>query len=119
LPIQTGRLLAKEKTIMLTVTEKAQKQMAAFLEGRCVQSVRIMLTDACPGPRLDLGLDRATADDRLFDIAGVTYLVDKELLDRAQTITIDHTEHGWEISSSLELGPQCSGCGTPNSRCGH
>ena len=111
--------MEKEKTSLLTVTEKAQKQIAAFLEGRPNRPLRIMKVDACPGPQLELGMDEATAEDSVFDIAGVTYLVDKNLLTQAQSIEIDFTDQGFSISSSLELGPQCSGCGTPNSRCGH
>jgi iron-sulfur cluster assembly protein len=107
------------KTALLTVTKEAQKQIAIFLEGKRTRSIRIMKTDACPGPKLELGLDEVADEDSVFEIAGVTYILDKNLLAQAQTIDIDFTDHGFDISSSLELGPQCSGCGTPNSRCGH
>jgi Fe-S cluster assembly iron-binding protein IscA len=107
------------KTAMLTVTENAQKQIAIFLEGKRIKAIRIMKTDACPGPRLELGLDEVKVEDSVFQIAGVTYMVDKVLMAQVQTIDIDFSDHGFDISSSLELGPQCSGCGTPNSRCGH
>ena len=104
---------------ILTVTEKAHRQISVLLEGKRIQSIRIMKSDACPGPKLELGLDQATDEDSVFEIDGITFLVDKTLLAQAQTILIDFTDSGLDISSSMELGPQCSGCGTPNSRCGH
>lgn len=104
---------------MLTVTDKARAQIALFLKNKQLKSIRIMIVDGCPGPKLELGLDQATTEDKAFEIADVTYLVNKNLMALAQTITIDFTEYGFDIYSSLELGPLCSGCGTPNSRCGH
>jgi Fe-S cluster assembly iron-binding protein IscA len=47
---------------------------------------------------------------------GVTYLVNKQLLDQVKPITIDFVESGWgsgfSINSNLAKGAKAESCGT-------
>jgi Fe-S cluster assembly iron-binding protein IscA len=97
---------------MLTVTEKAQEKIAAFFEGKDPSPIRVFLSNGCGGPRITLGLDEATAQDNIFEFADFQYVVEKNLLAQAHPIIIDFTDQGFKVSSSLEPGPTCGGCGS-------
>ena len=56
-------------------------------------------------------LDEPKDDDKVFDVEGFQYIVDNNLLEKAQPIKIDYLQVGFKIDSSLEFGPQ-SGCGS-------
>ena len=104
---------------MLTVTEKAQEQISAFFKGREAKPIRIFLTNGCGGPQIAMGLDEATDQDSVFEFSGIQYLVEKTLLDQAKPIEIDFGVDGFKITSSLELGAACGGCGSTSNCCGH
>jgi hypothetical protein len=56
-----------------------------------------------------LALDESKDTDDVFDADGYTFVVDKELMTKAQPITVDLSYMGFQINSSLELG---GGCGS-------
>ena len=104
--------------MMLNVTEKAQEQIARFFEDNEIKPIRVFMTSSCSGQQIVLALDQARPADATFEIAGVQYLVDQEFLAAAQPIEIDFAEHGFKVSSSLELGGGWGGCGSSSNCCG-
>jgi Fe-S cluster assembly iron-binding protein IscA len=57
-----------------------------------------------------LALDEPKDTDDVFDNEGYKFIVDKELMIKAQSITVDLSYMGFQISSNLELGG--GGCGS-------
>lgn len=102
---------------MINVTEKAQEQIKAFFEGRDIKPVRIFLNQGCGGAQLAMALDDKKETDSATEIAGVTYLMDTELLNDATPVEIDFSGTGFQISSRLELSSGCSSCGSHGSCC--
>ena len=79
---------------MLTVSEKASDVMRQFLEGREEpRSIRILMTEGgWKGAYLVMGFDEKRENDRVFTEKGLTFLIEKTLLDSAQPIAIDYVE---------------------------
>lgn len=92
---------------MLTVTDKAIDFLMNLMQQMEEQKkVRITLDDAAGGNALALVLDDAPCDtDAVFAIHGVTFLMDKDLYEKAKPIDIDFIEYtpgaGFKITSSL------------------
>ena len=65
-----------------------------------------------------MALDEPKDDDEIVKNNGVTYLVNKQLLDQVKPITVDFVESGWgsgfSISSSLKKD---DGCGSGSCSC--
>ncbi|NLA75065.1 MAG: iron-sulfur cluster assembly accessory protein [Deltaproteobacteria bacterium] len=101
---------------MLTVTAKAIEKITDFLKAQKEPScIRIFLSQGgCSGPSLGMGLDEPEKNDEVIKDNGVTYLVEKTLLDQVKPINIDFIEtergSGFSISSSLPGGKGCSSC---------
>jgi iron-sulfur cluster assembly protein len=51
-----------------------------------------------------LALDESKDTDDVFDADGYSFVVDKELMTKAQPITVDLSYMGFQVNSSLELG---------------
>jgi Fe-S cluster assembly iron-binding protein IscA len=98
---------------MFSLSQPAKDQLDAYFEGKDKSSIRIFLSSGgCSGPRLALALDDPTDADNTFQEGGYQFVVDKELMDQAQPITVDISPMGFDIRSSLELGGGgCSSCG--------
>ncbi len=64
-----------------------------------------------------MALDEPKETDDVFEINGLKYLVNKDLLGKAKPIKVDFQQMGFKIDSSLEFGPSsgCDGCGTDTS----
>jgi iron-sulfur cluster assembly protein len=64
---------------------------------------------------LALALDESKDTDQVFDIDGITYVVDKGLDEQAQDIKVDYVNQwgrsGFMVTSSVALGGGSS-CGT-------
>ena len=101
---------------MLTVTEKANEKITGFLEAQKGPScIRLFLSEGgCSGPSLGMALDEPSKNDEIIKDNGVTYLIDKMLLEQAKPISVDFIEteagSGFSISSSLPKGTGCSSC---------
>jgi iron-sulfur cluster assembly protein len=101
---------------MLTVTEKANEKITDFLkEQKAPSYIRIFLSEGgCSGPSLGMGLDEPEENDEVIKDNGVTYLINKELLEEVKPINVDFVEtergSGFSISSSLPKGEGCSSC---------
>ena len=62
-----------------------------------------------------IALDEPRENDQTFEIDGFTYIIDKELLEKAQPVTVDFKIFGFQIDSQLVLEPAeggCSACST-------
>ena len=104
---------------MITVTQAAQKEVAGYLNGREKSPVRIFITSGCGGPSLAMALDQTKDTDTVFTHDGVDYIMETELFKQARPVTVDFTDMGFRISSSLELGGGgCGSCGTEGGCCG-
>lgn len=59
-----------------------------------------------------MALDEPKDSDDLFDVKGLKFVVDKEFMERAQTIEIDFNGMGFSLDSGLDLGQggKCGGC---------
>ena len=101
---------------MLTVTEKANEKIVDFLKAQKDPSyIRLFLSEGgCSGPSLGMALDEPSNNDEVIEDNGVTYLIDKMLLEQAKPISVDFVEtangSGFAISSNLPKGDGCSSC---------
>jgi Fe-S cluster assembly iron-binding protein IscA len=61
-----------------------------------------------------MALDEPKDDDEIVKNNGVTYLVNRQLLDQVKPITVDFVESGWgsgfSISSNLKKAESCGSC---------
>jgi iron-sulfur cluster assembly accessory protein len=95
---------------MFEVTEKAVEMIRKFLKGREEsQSIRLLMTEGgWKGPYLVMALDERKENDQVFTEKGVTFLVEKELFDRAKPISVDYVEGalgaGFRLKSELMKG---------------
>lgn len=102
---------------MVTVSPSATAQIKEYFNDKEIQPIRIFLSSGgCSGPRLMLALDEPREEDDTFDLDGLSFVVDKDLLAEAKPIHIDMTPMGFNLTSSLKLegggGCGCSSCGT-------
>jgi Fe-S cluster assembly iron-binding protein IscA len=98
---------------MVNVTEPAKAQLDAYFAENEKTPIRIFLSSGgCSGPRLALALDEAKDSDEVHDASGYSFVVDKELMEKAKPLSVDFSGCGFAIDSSLELGGGggCSGC---------
>ena len=103
---------------MLNVTLKAREEIARFFEENDIRPIRVFMSSGCCGSQIALGLDDAKPEDRIFNIAGIEFLVDKGFLAQAQPIEIDFGGNGFKISTALESQGGCGDCGPTRSCCG-
>jgi Fe-S cluster assembly iron-binding protein IscA len=65
-----------------------------------------------------MALDESQGNDEVFENRGITFLVDKKLLEEVQPINLDFIESargsGFKLTSSLAAG---GGCGSSCSSC--
>jgi iron-sulfur cluster assembly accessory protein len=99
---------------MMQVTEKATEAIKEFLQGKDLQSIRIMMTAGCGGPNLGMALDEPKEADEVIQDKGLTFLIDKPLYEEARPITVDFIDSamgsGFKLSSSLaDTGGGCGG----------
>ena len=100
---------------MVELTDSARKELDNYFTENEKAPVRVFLhPGGCSGPALALALDEPTDNDEVFDLDGLTVVVEKQLHASAEPIVIDMTEMGFTISSSLKMpegGGGCSSCG--------
>ncbi len=93
---------------MVTVTDKAiDFLMNLFLKMDKDKKVRIAIDDSCQA--LELVLDDAQSpEDTVIMIHGITFLIEKDLYEKAKPVEIDFIEYtpgaGFKITSSLASG---------------
>ncbi|HUJ69091.1 MAG TPA: IscA/HesB family protein [Syntrophorhabdales bacterium] len=96
---------------MLELSERASEEIKKqFLKGReGSQSIRIIMTDGgWKGPYLAMAFDEPRENDHVFTERGVTFLVEKTLLERVKPIRVDYVEgilgSGFTLKSELMKG---------------
>jgi len=60
---------------------------------------------------LALALDEPREADEVLDVAGYSFVIEKDLLEKGKLFKIDMTHLGFSVSSELELGGG-GGCGS-------
>lgn len=97
---------------MFQVSEAAQTEIAAYFSDKEIQPLRVFLyPGGCSGPQLVMALDEKKDNDDVFEINGVEFVIEKNLLVEAQPIKIDYLETGFTIDSSIKIeGGGCAGC---------
>ena len=100
---------------MLEVTDKAVEMIKDFIKDReTPHSIRIMMSGGCGGPGLGMALDEAQDSDEVIENNGLTFVVDKILLEEAKPIQVDFIVtpdgSGFKLTSS-PLTAAVAGCG--------
>lgn len=103
---------------MLELTDAARTELINYFKDKTPEPVRVFLAPGgCSGPRLSLALDEKRDDDASFDFeGGITFVMNKALLEEAQPVKVDVTYTGFTVDSGLQLGGGC-GCSSASS-CG-
>ena len=57
------------------------------------------------------------ATDNVYEISGFEYLVDKNFMAKVTPVKIDFNGYGFQISSSMQAGGTCGGCGSSSECC--
>jgi Fe-S cluster assembly iron-binding protein IscA len=57
-----------------------------------------------------MALDAPKETDVTFVVGGFDYIVDRDLLDHLQPLTIDYTAMGFKVTGRLTPGSATSGC---------
>ena len=101
---------------MFEVTEKAGEMIKESLKDKDpIPSIRVVYSEGgWSGPALGLALDEPGNDDTLFTDKGITFMVNKDLLERVKPIKLDFVDtpmgSGFNISSNLKGEKSCGSC---------
>lgn len=63
-----------------------------------------------------MALDEPRETDKIEDINGLSFLVDKDFFEKIQPIKIDYTPLGFKIDCDFDFGGDCSAFRTTCSR---
>ena len=97
---------------MVSLTDSARAELDNYFADKQKTPIRVYLNKGgCCGPSLTLALDEARDNDDVFDLNGYTFVVDKELIAMASPISVDMTDYGFSVGSSLQLGGGSCGSG--------
>jgi len=106
---------------MFTVTEKANEMIKDFMKNRKENlPIRVMMFEGgCSGTSLGMALDEQKQNDQVFEENGLKFVVNQDLLNEIQPITVDfiETPHGAGFKLSSSFVSAGGGCGTCSS-CG-
>lgn len=112
---------------MLNISDLATEKLLAYLKDNNISSaLRIaVMQGGCSGPALGLALDEKKETDESFDHNGLTFLVEKSVLEQCGTISVDYmdagAQSGFTINSETPLpgaGGGCSSGSCGSSGCG-
>ena len=96
---------------MFDVSPAARVKAAAFFKGRQVKPIRVYVSGSGGEKRLAIALDRVRTTDAIYEIDGVTYVINRDFLDMAQPVRIQYGPDGFEISAHIDLASAaCAGC---------
>ena len=103
---------------MFDITPAARAQVTSFLAGHHKKPIRIYVSTDGEQKEFAMALDQVRATDQVYDIEGATYVINRDFLEKAQPLRIDHGPNGFEISSPVDLRTlACSGC-KASGKCG-
>jgi len=103
---------------MLEITKSATEKIAEYLKGRKATPIRIFLNaGGWGGPSLAMALDEPKDTDKVFEIDGFKYIVDKKFMKEAEPIKVDFSGFGFQFECGIDFEEGCSACPT-SSACG-
>jgi len=98
---------------MFEVTAIARQELKTFFIDKEIQPLRIFLkTNTCGGPRLVVGIDEQRDGDRVFEIDGLTYVIEHGFFEEIKPLTVDFSNNNFTVSAAVSFGEGCSGCDT-------
>lgn len=109
---------------MIDVSASATQAIKAFFEEKKVESsLRVFLpAGGCGGPALRLVLDEAKENDLSYQVEGLTYLIDKELVAQSGAVKVDYVDNGFQqgfmLTSANPVAGQGGGCSCNGGSCG-
>ena len=114
------------RELMFEVTEEAANRIKEYLKGqKDPKPIRVLVTEGgYRGAYLVMAQDNRKENDEVFTDRGVTYIVEKELFERAKPIRIDYVKSifggGYILDSQLlkELDGVFTGCRNICDTCG-
>lgn len=96
---------------MFEVTESARQELKAFFKDKDIQPLRVFLkTNTCGGPRLVVGMDEQRDGDRVFEVDGLTYVIEHGFFEQIQPVTVDFNDNNFNVSAAVSFGDGCAGC---------
>lgn len=102
---------------MLDVTDRAAKVVDDYFKGKKRQPIRIFVRlGGCGIRTFGVALEEPKTNDKVFQIKGQTYVINKKLLKLVQPITFDSDGIGFRLSGSGVAPPH--GCGNCGNMCG-
>jgi hypothetical protein len=57
-------------------------------------------------------LDKPLETDTIYKTEDFKFVIDKDFLELAKPIKVDHTNTGFKIDSGIDFGPGCGMCAT-------
>jgi Fe-S cluster assembly iron-binding protein IscA len=64
-----------------------------------------------------MALDESKDTDKVFEIEGFKYIVDKDFLEKVKPIKVDFLVSGFKVDCGIDFTSGCSSCGTTGSCC--
>jgi len=58
-----------------------------------------------------MALDEPKETDNVYDINGFKFIMDKNFYEKAKPVKVDFLGYGFKITSGIDFGASCSGCG--------
>ena len=122
---------------MITVTPRAARLMRATFKDKRNEPIRLFVRlGGCGLRTFGIALEPPRASDRVFEIGGFTYVINKKLLELVQPILVDADSIMFRVSGrgvppplgcgncgnmcGVRGGQRCPGeCGTCPFQCGH
>lgn len=106
---------------MFSITDKANEMIKEFMKNRKENlPIRVMVFEGgCSGTSLGMALDEQKQDDQVFEENGLTFVINQDLFNEIQPITVDYIEtpHGTGFKLSSGFVSAGGGCGSCSS-CG-
>lgn len=102
---------------MIMVTPRATRLLVDHFKDKEKQAIRIFVRlGGCGIRTFGIALEPPKSSDRVFQINGFTYVINKKLLNLVQPITFDSDGIGFRLSGRGVAPPH--GCGNCGNMCG-
>ena len=92
------------------VTPAARERAAAFFAGREKKPLRVYVSGTGGDRVLALALDRVRTTDAVYEIDGVTWVLNRDFLRMARPVRVDHSPDGFALTAAVDLQSACAGC---------
>jgi iron-sulfur cluster assembly protein len=105
-----------KEDLLFDITEKAGEMIKDALKDKePIPLIRVVYNEGgWSGDSLGLVLDESGDNDTIFRVQGITFMVNKDLLERVKPITIDYVDSPmgsrFHISSGLKEEKPCGSC---------